>query len=70
MSDLLFEKVIVSARDGSGIERQANQPVCSCGSRAFIIFDIGGHQHLQCFCCETTYCDGRCGSPAVKEVVQ
>jgi hypothetical protein len=43
--------------------------VCSaCRGERFLIFKIaapdGGHQHVQCAACGTTFCDGSCGDAA------
>jgi hypothetical protein len=56
------EPTTVVARDGSGAETPANVVICEeCDYAAFYLFILeGGHQHIQCAACDTTFCDGSC----------
>ena len=43
--------------DKDGNKKPALLVVCpDCGSEAFVIFVIDGHNHLQCFDCEHSFC--------------
>lgn len=71
MSEPAFDLVPGEARagDGSGDVVPAKRITCKqCGGSLFTIFFVeiahaegmAPHQHLECFGCGTSYCDGTC----------
>lgn len=63
-------EITVTARDGSGIEEQADLIVCEvCDGEDWHLYQLkraaGGHPHIQCTACGTTFCCGNCDQGAV-----
>ncbi len=69
-----FERIEVTAQDGSGIKKVAEKLLCedcardkTCAADTFVVFRIEGqsHFHLQCADCGTSYCPGGECSPEI-----
>lgn len=53
----------INPRTGEPIKRAALLIVCDrCGNDSFHVIVVGGHNHLQCMVCHTSYCsnNGQC----------
>ena len=55
-----YRDITIQSRIGGEVVKAKLFECDQCGASEFLIYDVGGHPHLQCVKCDTTFCQGDC----------